>query len=65
MVAVRAGAGAPWTARLEGLSLQGMALGVAVMLQPWWAGGMRAGFFVAAASTLAQIVVGHLPRRAP
>jgi hypothetical protein len=42
-----------------------MVLGVAVMLQPWWAGGMRAGFFVAAISTIAQSIFGHLPRRAP
>ncbi len=53
------------TATLEGLSLQGMVLGVAVMLQPWWAGGMRAGFFLAGVSTIAQIVLGHLRRRAP
>jgi hypothetical protein len=48
-------------ARFEGLSLGGMALGVATMLQPWWDGGMRAGFFVAAACTVAQIVLSHLP----
>ena len=48
-------------ARLERLSLLGMTLGVAVMLQPWWPGGMRAGFFLAAACTLAQIVLSHLP----
>jgi hypothetical protein len=41
-----------------------MVLGVAVMLQPWWAGGMRAGFFLAAICTIAQIVLGHLPPRA-
>jgi hypothetical protein len=38
-----------------------MALGVAVMLQPWWEGGMRAGFFLAALCTAAQIVLSHLP----
>lgn len=37
-----------------------MAFGVSLMLQPWWPGGMRAGFFVVLASTLAQIVLGHL-----
>ena len=46
---------------MESLALAGMALGVATMLQPWWAGGMRAGFFVAAACTIAQIVLAHLP----
>jgi hypothetical protein len=53
------------SARFEGLALLGMALGVAVMLQPWWTGGMRAGFFLTAACTIAQIVLSHLPRRAP
>jgi hypothetical protein len=51
------------TAKLESLSLAGMALGVATMLQPWWSGGMRAGFFVTAACTIAQILLSHLPRR--
>jgi hypothetical protein len=52
-------------ARLEGLSLWGMALGVVTMLQPWWSGGMRAGFFLAAACTIAQIVLSHLPKDRP
>jgi len=47
-------------ARLERLTLVGMALGAALMLQPWWPGGMRAGFFVTLGSTLAQIVLGHM-----
>jgi hypothetical protein len=38
-----------------------MAVGVAVMLQPWWEGGMRAGFFAAAVCTAAQIVLSHWP----
>ena len=49
------------TAKLEALSLLGMLIGVAVMLQPWWSGGMRCGFFVAAAGTVAQIVLSHRP----
>ena len=62
---MRAESGSLSSAKLESLSLRGMALGVAVMLQPWWAGGMRVGFFVAAGSTIAQIVLAHLPRRSP
>ncbi|MCY2960536.1 MAG: hypothetical protein NTY35_10265 [Planctomycetota bacterium] len=46
--------------RLERLTLVGMAIGAALMLQPWWPGGMRAGFFVTLGSTLAQIVLGHM-----
>jgi hypothetical protein len=47
-------------ARLERSTLAGMALGVALMLQPWVPGGMRVGFFVTLASTVAQIVLGHM-----
>ncbi len=49
--------------QLERLTLVGMALGVALMLQPWWPGGMRAGFFVTLCFTLAQIVLGHMAER--
>ena len=49
--------------KLERLALAGMGLGVALMIQPWWTGGMRAGFFATAAFTLAQITLSHLPQR--
>jgi hypothetical protein len=52
----------PLAADLDRATLLGMALGVALMLQPWWPGGLRAGFFVTLASTVLQIVAGHLPR---
>ena len=42
------------------LSLAGMALGVAMMLQPWWAAGFATGFFVTLGSTVLQIVTSHL-----
>ena len=45
---------------LDKLSMIGMALGVALMLQPWWAGGFALGFFVTIASNVLQIVTGHL-----
>lgn len=45
----------------ERLVLAGMALGVAVMLQPWWSGGMRVGFFATACFTVLHILVAHLP----
>jgi hypothetical protein len=50
--------------RLEGLALAGMAIGVATMLQPWWSGGMRAGFFLTFACTIGQIVFSHRPKDA-
>lgn len=49
-------------AAIERAALVGMALGVALMLQPWWAGGLRVGFFATLAFTVLQIVAGHLPR---
>jgi hypothetical protein len=51
--------------RSETLALIGMAIGVATMLQPWWSGGMRAGFFLTLACTVGQIVVSHLPKERP
>jgi hypothetical protein len=36
-----------------------MALGVALMIQPWWSGGMRCGFFVTLAFTIAQSVLAR------
>ena len=45
---------------LDKLSLVGMALGVALMLQPWWASGFAFGFFLTLGSTVLQIVTSHL-----
>jgi hypothetical protein len=53
------------SARLESLALAGMAAGVATMLQPWWTGGMRAGFFVTLACTVLQIAAAHARKVAP
>jgi hypothetical protein len=46
--------------RLERAALLVMAAGVALMLQAAWPGGMRAGFFVVLAGTVAQIVFAKL-----
>ncbi|MBK7644610.1 MAG: hypothetical protein IPJ19_16455 [Planctomycetes bacterium] len=57
-------AGEPsFAARAERAALWGLALGVALMLQPWWPGGMRVGFFVTLASVAAQIVFSHMPEK--
>jgi hypothetical protein len=45
---------------LDKFSLVGMGAGVAMMLQPWWAGGFGTGFFVTLLATMIQIVAGHL-----
>ena len=47
-------------ARCDRGSLYGIAAGVALLMQPWWEGGFRAGFFVVLAATLVQIVASHL-----
>ena len=49
-------------AAVERCALLGMALGVGLMLQPWWGEGLRVGFFATLAFTALQIVAGHLPR---
>jgi len=46
--------------RFDRATLWGMALGLALMLQPWWTGGLRVGFFVTLGGTVAQIVASHL-----
>jgi hypothetical protein len=53
------------SARLETSALAGMAGGVATMLQPWWAGGMRTGFFLTLACTVLQIAAAHARKASP
>jgi hypothetical protein len=38
----------------------GMVLGVGFMLNPWWAEGLRYGFFLTALSTIVHIVTSHM-----
>jgi len=45
---------------LDRLTLLGIGLGVGTMLQPWWEGGFKAGFFVTLLAVAAQIVASHL-----
>jgi len=50
--------------RLDRMTLIAIAVGIAVMLQPWWLKGFRVGFFLTLLATVAQIVTSHmLPRR--
>jgi hypothetical protein len=41
------------------LTLAGIGIGIAVTLQPWWPAGLRVGFALTGAFTLAQIVASH------
>ncbi|HJP29002.1 MAG: hypothetical protein QF689_14785 [Candidatus Latescibacteria bacterium] len=45
---------------LDRVARFGLATGVALLLQPWWADGFRYGFFVTIAFTLLHIVTSHL-----
>jgi hypothetical protein len=45
--------------------LYGMGLGTLLMLQPFWDGGLKWGFFVTLACTVLEIVTGHLLPQAP
>jgi hypothetical protein len=45
---------------LDRLTLGGIAAGLALVLQPWWSGGLKAGFFLTIAAVLGQIVTAHL-----
>lgn len=45
---------------LDKTAQAGMAMGVALMLQPWWGQGLQYGFFVTAISTLLHILTSHL-----
>lgn len=49
---------------LDKIAQAGMGLGVALMLQPWWQGGLRYGFFATALFTLLHILTSHLVVRA-
>jgi len=42
-----------------------MGLGTLAMLQPFWSGGLRWGFFLTLTATLLELVSGHMLPRAP
>ena len=50
---------------LDLLGRAGLAAGIAMMLQPWWAAGFRWGFFATAAFTLLHIATSRLQVRGP
>ena len=45
--------------RLDRLAWIGMVTAISVMLQPWWPGGLRYGFFAALIFTLLHLVTSH------
>ena len=51
--------------RADRTLLCGMGLGTALMLQPYWPGGLCFGFFVTLGCTVLEIVTAHLLPQAP
>jgi hypothetical protein len=45
--------------------LGAMGFGTLLMLQPFWSGGLKWGFFVTLAATVLEIVTGHMVSPAP
>jgi hypothetical protein len=45
---------------LDGLTLAGIAAGLALELQPFWSDGLRVGFLVTLVAVVLQIVFSHL-----
>jgi hypothetical protein len=45
--------------------LYGMGLGTLLMLQPFWEGGLKWGFFLTLTSTILEIVTGHMLPQTP
>lgn len=50
---------------LDRCALVGMVVGVGLMLQPFWASGLRYGFFVAIVGTLLHVVTARRHTDAP
>jgi hypothetical protein len=51
--------------RLDRLALAVLILGLVLLFQPWWHGGLRWGFFVTIAGTVAFVVTSRLTGGAP
>ena len=45
---------------LDITALVGMGLGMLLILQPWWAGGFRLGFFTTLVFTIMHIFTSHM-----
>ena len=45
---------------LHKFNLTAMVAGLIIILQPWWHGGLRVGFFVTLIATVGYIVTSHL-----
>ncbi len=49
-----------WIVTMDRVTLGGMGVSIALMLQPWWSGGFKFGFFCTIVFTIGQIVFSHL-----
>lgn len=45
---------------LDRITIVGMISGILLLVQPWWQGGFRIGFFTTLGFTVLQIVTSHV-----
>ena len=45
---------------LDRIARIGMALGILLIFQPWWAGGLRLGFMFTLVFTILHIITSHM-----
>tara|TARA_Y100000588_G_scaffold375656_1_gene452277 strand:- start:2221 stop:2388 length:168 start_codon:yes stop_codon:yes gene_type:complete len=45
--------------RTDSLAKNGLLVGIAIILQPWWSWGLKVGFFLTAAATVLHILTSH------
>ncbi|GEM_PF-2025026 len=50
---------------MDRIARAALAVGIGMMLQPWWSSGFRYGFFVTAVFTIMHIVTSRLQVIAP
>lgn len=45
---------------LDLITIMGMITGILLLVQPWWQGGFRVGFFTTLGFTILQVITSHL-----
>ncbi|MBN1809243.1 MAG: hypothetical protein JW909_09265 [Planctomycetes bacterium] len=50
---------------LDIAALSGMAAGIALLMQPWWPGGFRLGFFATLVFTVVHVFTSHMNKDGP
>jgi hypothetical protein len=50
---------------VDKILLSGMGVGTALMLQPFWMGGLKWGFFLTLVCTVLEVATAHMLPKAP